>query len=97
MTLLRLFTHLSYHLSTAIFFAVLYFLYGSFDQHFSKGHEMTFIDSLYFSITTQTTVGYGGIIPNNNQTRLIAGLQMVMLLLLVIGQISPLKKLNSFF
>jgi len=37
--------------------------------------EITFVDSLYFSMVTISTLGYGDIIPNTNAIRFIVGLQ----------------------
>jgi voltage-gated potassium channel len=48
--------------------------------------EVTFTESLYFSLVTLATVGYGDIIPATNLTRLLAGFEVVCgVLLLLFG------------
>ena len=50
------------------------------DLHFKGLHHntSTFFDFLYFSVTTQTTVGFGDIVPNSTFTRIITMIQMMM-------------------
>jgi voltage-gated potassium channel len=48
--------------------------------------ELSFTESLYFSLVTLATVGYGDIIPATNLTRLLAGFEVVCgILLLLFG------------
>lgn len=47
-------------------------------HHFAvhgTGRDLTFIESLYFSLVTLSTLGYGDIVPITNGIRLIVGLQ----------------------
>ncbi len=61
-------------------FAIIYWLINTQtpDQHFSGlSKDATPLDYLYYSITTQTTVGYGDIHPVSPLARSVAVLQMV--------------------
>jgi len=65
-----------------LFFAILYYLIGN---NVGKKHShfidnvppFHFIDALYLSLVTHSTVGYGDIAPKSNIARIIAGLQML--------------------
>lgn len=63
-------------------FAIVYELLEKWkpNLHFKGLHydTATFLDYLYFSVTTQTTVGYGDIVPNSLFTRIITMVQMLM-------------------
>ena len=80
-------------------FAILFTVVFSIIYMFFEDHEFIFRDEdrsdfdkihnkylrrLYFSIITQTTIGYGDVVPNSEKTRFIAGLQAFSTLLLII-------------
>lgn len=47
-------------------------------------NKMTnFLDFLYYSIMTQSTVGYGDITPNSNKVRILSALQALTTVLLI--------------
>jgi hypothetical protein len=63
-------------------FSALYLAMSILDpNHFDQ--PLTHISSFYFTITTLTTVGYGDIHANDDTTRLIVSLQMILNLLLI--------------
>ena len=65
-------------------FATIYWVINKYEQgtHFKglSGDE-PFIDFLYYSMVTQTTVGYGDITPISSHTRILAMAQMLLLYL----------------
>src|SRR5262249_14782963 len=65
-----------------LLFATTYFVMDEYDTHsFTEG--MTRVDSLYFTVTTFATVGYGDIAPVSEPARITATLQMVVDLVLI--------------
>ena len=74
------------HLCLVILFAICYFLidtYGEQSSHFttiySKDNpkKLSFLDCLYFSLVTQTTVGYGHIVPTTTITKVVNMIQLL--------------------
>lgn len=49
------------------------------DKHYRFG----FVDRLYFSIITQSTIGFGDVVPASTRVRLLAGLQALCTLIIV--------------
>jgi hypothetical protein len=65
-----------------LLFATTYFVMEQYQAHsFTQG--MTRVDSLYFTVTTFATVGYGDITPVTESARLTVILQMVVDLVLI--------------
>ncbi len=65
-----------------LLFATTYFVMDQYQAHsFTQG--MTRVDSLYFTVTTFATVGYGDITPVTESARLTVILQMVVDLVLI--------------
>jgi Ion channel len=65
-----------------LLFATTYFLMGQYrTSDFSQ--PLTRIDSLYFTVTTFATVGYGDIVPVSQAARLTVTVQMVVDLVLI--------------
>ena len=64
-------------------FAIIYWLLGSNDNFsFTKDQEkLTFIDALYFSMVTQTTLGYGDISPKSEIMRSISFIHLALLII----------------
>jgi hypothetical protein len=69
------------HMIFILLFSLIYYLIYLYDNNtFSihkKDENISFMDFLYFSLVTQTTVGYGGIIPTKNITRMINLVQLL--------------------
>ena len=65
-----------------ILFSIIYWVLAMNDNHF-KGlnSESPLVDFLYYSITTQTTVGYGDITPISRTTKILAMMQMTVIYL----------------
>ncbi len=60
-------------------YATIYYILG--ENHMSR--KLSFIDSVYFSATTFTTVGYGDIYPDSDFAKIICITQQIILVLLV--------------
>uniref|UniRef100_A0A6C0C4H4 Potassium channel domain-containing protein n=1 Tax=viral metagenome TaxID=1070528 RepID=A0A6C0C4H4_9ZZZZ len=83
---IKILINLFYHLLAVSLFAAIYYYCGIFSiNHSGDTSTLSIFDSLYFSLTTQTTIGYGDITPHNTPTKIIVMCQMIILLVLVIG------------
>lgn len=85
------FAFLTFYSMTVVLFATLYRLIGRLDDiptFMIDGtpRDPTFVESLYFSIVTLSTVGYGEIVPLTYAARIVVALQIVAgILLLLFG------------
>lgn len=85
------FAFLTFYSVTVIVFATLYRIVDRLADapNFQVGGEaraITFPESLYFSIVTMATVGYGDIVPASDAARALAAIQVVLgVLLLLVG------------
>jgi predicted membrane protein len=76
-----------------LIFSCIYFIafkYLDNSYYFSdkmKEKEISFIDFLFFSICTQTTIGFGNIVPRHNLTKILISLQLLISIALVITSI----------
>lgn len=66
-------------------FASTYFLMESGDPASFSPSEMTRVDSLYMTVTTFATVGFGDITPTSQEARLLVTVQMILNLLVLGG------------
>ena len=56
-----------------LLFSLIYFTVGQDENNFGGVNgKMSFLDAFYFSITTQTTLGYGDIYPNSSNVKMIS-------------------------
>lgn len=69
------------HISTIIFFSIVYYVLYKHDSntfiHSKKSSELSYLDIVQFSLITQTTVGYGHIIPNSTPCKIVNILQLL--------------------
>ena len=68
------------HLISILVFTLLYYL----SQINQTNDNYSLTDCLYFSLVTQSTVGYGHIYPNNNFMKYISILQILFLFIILI-------------
>mgnify|MGYP006278985861 CR=1 FL=1 len=85
------FAFLTFYSVSVIAFATIYRIIDRFsaEPNFSiagASRAITFAESLYFSIVTMATVGYGDIVPASDAARALAAVQVVLgVLLLLVG------------
>lgn len=89
------FAFLTFYSLLVVVFASVYSLVSRFgiESHFRVALEMrplSFAESLHFSITTLSTVGYGDIVPLTSLTRTIAAIQVVCGTLLLLFGVSEI-------
>lgn len=81
----------TFYTTNIIVFACIYRIMDQYSavQHFSisgVARDITFPESLYFSVITLSTVGYGEIVPTSNVARVVAAVQIVFgVMLLLFG------------
>jgi hypothetical protein len=73
---------LAQHIGIILFFASLYFIThitipNAFKSTIDTNRQLTFLDFIYYSLVTQTTVGYGDIVPVHVLPRIINMIQML--------------------
>lgn len=85
------FAFLTFYSMMVVLFATLYRLIGRLDDGPSflidgVGRDPSFVEALYFSIVTLSTVGYGDVVPLSYLARIVVALQIVSgILLLLFG------------
>jgi hypothetical protein len=86
-------THIKFLLRNILFiliFAIIYFFafkYIDNSYYFAdniKEKKVSFIDFLFFSISTQTTIGFGNIVPRHDLIKVIISLQLLLSIALLI-------------
>ena len=75
---------LSYALAVYAFGVAYIFISGLDQESFSTGHNLSFVDGLYFSVITAATVGYGDIVPKSNAAKIIVMIEVIVSLLYVV-------------
>ncbi len=89
------FAFLSFYAILVIAFAAVYGIVSrsSAYHHFRIGDEyrsLTYFESLYFSVITLATVGYGDIVPSSNLVRMLAAFEVIVGVLLILFGVSEL-------
>jgi uncharacterized membrane protein YagU involved in acid resistance len=74
----KLITFLIHHLFFIILFAVIYYIVSEYNIY-SFSIKLSPLDAVFFSTATQTTVGYGSIVPISNTARMITMIQLLSL------------------
>jgi len=82
----RLIMALKNYLSLLLYFAIFYY-FGQLNEGFKNG-ICSFFDGLYFSVVTQTTLGYGDVTPSHWVMKVAAIYQVLIGLLMVVVVIS---------
>jgi voltage-gated potassium channel len=96
------FAFLTFYSFLVILFASAYCILSQFttDAHFYVGgvpRPLSFSESIYFSIVSISTVGYGDIVPHSNLARLLASLEVIcgfMLLLFGVSELLEYRREN---
>ena len=71
-----------------LFFAVLYFIGGKFATKFlGEKKNISLYDAVYFSIVTQSTVGYGDLVPTNVLTKGITMIQLLSIVAIICAEL----------
>jgi hypothetical protein len=83
----RLFLHIIF---TVLFACIYYFFIGREQFHGEDGNgkniPFTFMEALYFSLVTQTTVGYGFVSPKTPLAKAIVSLQLLILIFIITAE-----------
>jgi len=77
-------TKIFLHLISVIIFSFIYYNFFTKDDFFGRDINDTkyfsYLEAFYFSLVTQSTVGFGYLSPKTGKTRVIVILQILMLL-----------------
>ncbi len=89
------FAFLSFYAILVIAFAALYGIISrsSSIPHFRIGDEyrsLSFFESIYFSVITLATVGYGDIVPSSDLVRMLAAFEVIVGIMLILFGVSEL-------
>jgi voltage-gated potassium channel len=89
------FAFLTFYLFNVIVFATLYRLIDRFSvaPHFlvnGQARDLSFAETLYFSVVTLSTAGFGDIVPATDSARLIVSLQLVFGAILILIGVSEI-------
>jgi len=88
-TKLSLKTIFLFNMIWIMIFAVFYFIIGQLDKQFNHTKKnLTFIDAFYFSVTTQTRVGYGDITPRSTLAKIFVMIQQISVMVELVAIIS---------
>jgi voltage-gated potassium channel len=74
-------------LLSTFFYAFLYNYFGTFNipsgEDEEEDYQLDFFHAFYFSLVTQTTVGYGDISPKDNTTKVICMSQLLLTIIIM--------------
>lgn len=91
------FAFLTFYTLLIVIFACLYRIFDVYTAslHFriaGEVREIAFLESLYFSVITLSTVGYGDIVPVSESIRVVAAIQIVLGVLLLLFGFSEIRR-----
>ena len=91
------FAFLTFYTLLIVVFACLYRIVDVYTvaPHFriaGEVREIAFLESLYFSVITLSTVGYGDIVPTSDPIRVIAAVQIVLGVLLLLFGFTEIRR-----
>lgn len=75
------------YLLSVFIFAVLYYVAHYYIEDYSDKKKYTFGDFLYFSMGTQSSLGYGDIVANHPISRILVSLQMLSAVVIIIDAV----------
>lgn len=78
-----------FHLMFILIFAFIYFFMKGEEHFVGLGSDATFMDCLYFAMTTSSTVGYGDISPKSQTARLLVMVHQFVVLMEIIFTLAP--------
>ncbi len=89
------FAFLTFYALLVIIFGALYSIISqhSIEPHFRVGdiaRPLSFLEAMYFSIVTMSTVGYGDIVPTSNPVRVLVSLEVICGVMLLLFGVSEL-------
>lgn len=77
------------HLMFILIFAFIYFSMKSEEHFVGLGSDATFMDCLYFAMTTSSTVGYGDISPKSQTARFLVMVHQFVVLMEIMFTLAP--------
>lgn len=78
-----------FHLMFILIFAFIYFSLKGEEHFVGLGSDATFMDCLYFAMTTSSTVGYGDISPKSQTARFLVMVHQFIVLMEIIFTLAP--------
>jgi hypothetical protein len=72
---------LLYFIISTLFYPFIYYFFCNYDdfyfRHPPSNNQLPFLDLIYFSVITQSTIGFGDITPKSNKGKCIVILQVL--------------------
>ena len=78
-----------FHLMFILIFAFIYFSLKGEEHFVGLGSDATFMDCIYFAMTTSSTVGYGDISPKSQTARFLVMVHQFIVLMEIIFTLAP--------
>lgn len=75
------------YLISVFIFAILYYITHYYIEEYSDDKKYTFGDFLYFSLGTQSSLGYGDIVADHPISRILVSLQILSAVVIIIDAV----------